>query len=259
MNHDPNPDPPALIPRPARGRILLADDDEPFRDGLSKLLCRLGFDCIVAPDAPSAADILREKEVDALISDIHMPGNAGLELIESVPLIRRGLPIILLTGKPAFETAAKSVRLSVAAYLVKPPDIRELTAILDENIARFRSLKAVSASRERIDQWSRELEQLEEILRRPSTEKKHNAGYLRLTLHNMAVQLVELAQAATASQMEEVSDDLDRFELIAALKQTIAVLENTRKSFKSKELGELRRQLSELLAERTRAENSSSS
>lgn len=247
-----NDSPPEILlqSRPGRGRVLLADDDEPFRTGFSKLLQRLGFACLVAGDAAAALAILREKEIDALVSDIHMPGNVGLELIEAVPQIRRGLPIILLTGRPEFQTAAKSVRLSVAAYLVKPPAIEELTALLDENIARFHRLQLVSANRARIETWARELAALEENLRRPAAEQPQLSGdYLRLTLHNMALQLAELARTTAEAQLSSAGDDLERAKLLQALRQTIDVLESTRKNFKSKELGELRRRLASLVGD----------
>jgi DNA-binding response OmpR family regulator len=236
----------------ARGRILLADDDLMFRDGLSKLLRRHGYDCEVAPDAAAAALILREQPIETLIADIHMPGNARLELIHEVPSIKRGLPIILMTGRPAFETAAQSVRLSISAYLTKPPDLKELLPLLGENIARYRRLQTVSASRARIDTWSRELAVLEENLRRPAAEKKQTSDYLRVTLRNMAIQLAELScSAGVADRMGGAAEEAEKIELINALQQTIAILENTRKSFKSKELGDLRKRLSSLLAEKT--------
>jgi DNA-binding response OmpR family regulator len=239
-----------MQPKPGRGRILLADDDEPFRTGVSKLLQRLGFACLAAPDTSTALSILREKEIDALVSDIHMPGNDGLELIEAVPQIRRGLPVILLTGQPEVQTAVKSVRLSVAAYLVKPPAIEELTALLDENIARFHRLQAVSANRARIEAWARELAALEEDLRRPSHEPQGQQGhYLRLTLNNMALQLADLARTTAETTLSGAGEDPGRAKLLQAVRQTIEVLESTRKNFKSKELGELRRRLATLLGE----------
>ena len=120
----------------SRGLILFADDERIVRDGLGGLLERQGFHCLGAATAEEAAEMLRATEFDVMISDIHMPGNAGLELIATVPQIDAGLPVILLTGRPTVATAARSVRLAVAAYLTKPPDTVELCQILDDVIAR---------------------------------------------------------------------------------------------------------------------------
>ena len=179
-----------------------------------------------------------------------MPGNADLELIQSVPQVIRGLPIIVLTGLPAFETAAKSIRLSVSAYLVKPPNIKELLSVIEQNIARYRSLQTVAASREKIEDWARELSVLEESLRRPSPDLHEHSDYLRLTLRNMALQLAELAQSTIcAAELNDSAVNLEKLELINALRDTVSTLEKTRQNFKSKELGDLRRRLSALLPE----------
>src|SRR5438105_4070113 len=106
---------------PTLGRILLADDDELLRDGLSSQLVRTGYECVCADTGHAALELLRNESFDAVIADIHMPGNSGLEMVEAVPQIVAGLPVILLTGNPTMETATRSVRLPVYAYLVKPP------------------------------------------------------------------------------------------------------------------------------------------
>lgn len=99
------------------GPLLFADDDTAVREGLSELLRRVGFEVVGAASAAEALDCLAAKEFDALVSDIHMPGNSGLELIANVPQIAAGLPVILLTGRPSVETAARSVRLAVTPIL----------------------------------------------------------------------------------------------------------------------------------------------
>lgn len=126
-----------------RGKILLADDDEQFRQGLAALLRREGYDCQCAVDASQALALLRASEFDALLSDIYMPGNAGLELIEGVPQITAGLPVILMTGRPSVETAVKSMKFCVAGYLVKPPELKELLPLLDKAIEGGRACRRI--------------------------------------------------------------------------------------------------------------------
>ncbi len=73
-----------------RGKILIADDDKHFRDSLLKCLTRDGFDCEVAGSAAEAIELLRKSEFDVLLSDINMPGNFDLELVENMPAIADG-------------------------------------------------------------------------------------------------------------------------------------------------------------------------
>ena len=228
----------------------MADDEEVVRRTLSALLIRYGYECFCAPDGGAALKILAEREIDALIADIHMPGNSGLELIESIPQTASGLPVILLTGEPSVETAARSVRLSVIAYLVKPVNIEELLALLNEAIPRYRGLRAVASSRENLERWARDLDALERSLRHPARAGQPAASqdYLRMTLHNLIMQLADLDRSvATWSQTDTGGADLQQLDFIGALRHTIEVLEKTRHSFQSKDLGELRKRLQALL------------
>jgi YesN/AraC family two-component response regulator len=234
----------------AGARLLLADDDAAFREPFARLLAREGYECLCAADAEGALKLLGEHEVDALISDIHMPGNAGLELIQSAPQLANGLPVILMTGWPSVETAARSVRLSVIAYLVKPPDMQEVFALLAQAIPRYRHLRAVSGSRKHLRRWAEDLTAMEENLRRPQRAGQNTVAqdYLRVTLHNLILQLSDLDQSIAAwSQSDSTASELKQLDFVGAVRHTINVLEKTRQSFHSKDLGELRKQLQTLL------------
>lgn len=234
----------------SKARLLLADDDAAFREPFARLLGREGYECLCAPDAAAALKILSESEVDALISDIHMPGTGGLELIENAPPSANGLPVILLTGWPSVETAARSVRLSVIAYLVKPPDMKEVLSLLDQAIPRYRHLRAVAGSRQHLQRWVEDLAAMEERLRRPMRAGQGNVAqdHLRVTLHNLILQLSDLDSSIAAwSQSDSAAAELRKLDFVGAVRHTIEVLEKTRQSFHSKDLGELRKQLQNLL------------
>ncbi len=238
MNADPAP----------RGTLIVADDDETVRRGLGELLRRRGFACETVASGPEVLARLAVSPVDAVISDIHMPGNAGLELVESLRQVAPNLPVVLLTGRPTLESAARSVRLPVAAYLTKPPDIDELCAILDETIADYRSLRVVRNSRERLQAWEQEIAAIERELRAaPAGQPGGPMGsYLRMTLRQVMLMLADLEQA-TAALERSGAPGLAGVEQEAALRRTVEVLERTKQNFKSKDLADLRRQLEQLL------------
>ncbi len=235
------------IPQLSRGRVLFADDDRAAREGLVTMLRRYGFECESATTGAEAIEQLRKQEFDALISDIHMPGNVGLELIEAVPQLAAGLPVILLTGRPSVETAARSVRLSVAAYLMKPPDFDELCKLLDQAIVNYRGFRAMQAGRVRLREWEKELERVELSLRQaPGHQPGGPLGnYLRVSLRQVILMLADLERASQA--LEHPSGISGQVDHVAALRRTVEVLERTRQNFKSKDLADLRRQLQQLL------------
>ena len=196
---------------------------------------------------------LQQGEFDALIADIHMPGNASLELIENVPQLADGLPVILLTGRPTVETAARSVRLAVIAYLVKPPNLDDLRELLRRAVADHRNRRAVLTTRRRLQEWDNDLKLIESDLRRTNASPAEPMNdYLKVTLRNLILSLCDLERATAPAAQPEANPaaGLQPMDLVGALRRTVEVLEKTKQSFKSKDLGELRKQLESLLKER---------
>jgi DNA-binding response OmpR family regulator len=233
----------------SKGRILIADDDEAFRLATRAFLRQQGYECEMAADAIAATELLRGSEFDLLISDINMPGNVSLELIQQLPELAAALPVIVLTGHPTVQSAARSVRLQVVAYLVKPPEPDELLDLAEKAVANYRSYRAVSANRQRLENWVHDIARLEEVLRKStSSADAPKEAFLNLTLQNMLGVLVDLKQFTEAFARKQGGENmLEQIALHRALQETIEVLEKTKRSFKSKELGELRRKLEGLL------------
>lgn len=192
---------------------------------------RQGFDCESARDSVTAAEKLRSSDFELLISDINMPGNAGLEFVEKLPEIATALPVILLTGHPSVQSAARSVRLRVAAYLVKPCDAEELLTLSEQAIANYRAYRAVCSNRSKIESWAKDLAQIEEVLRnQPNGASTATVeSYLNSTLSNILSVLVDLKKfteaIATPSSQRKI---LEQVTLHRALEETIAVLEKNK-------------------------------
>ncbi len=232
------------------GKILFADDDEPFRLGLGKRLKRAGFECDYAGSASEAIGLLQTTEYDALLSDIFMPGNAGLELIASVAAVSEGLPIILLTGNPTMETATRSVRLRVLAYLTKPPDFEELCDLLKAAAAERQNVRALKENQKRLQNWDHEIEHILRLLQQapPADRQSTMLSYLRLTLRNLVVGLVDFEHLLVHEGKTLGTDQaVAQQEMLNAIRKTIGVLHKTKDQFKNKELGDLRKELETLL------------
>jgi CheY-like chemotaxis protein len=230
--------------------VLIADDDEAFRVATKAFLSRQGFECEAAKDGPAAVEMLRGSNFDLLISDINMPGNCSLEMVEKLQEVVSAIPVILLTGYPSVQSAARSVRLRVAAYLVKPCDADELLSIAAQSILQFQAYRTVMANRHRLEAWNRDLEQIENVMRNSPAGNSSSVTetYLNITLSNILNLMLDL-KSFTDSLTKQPGQEAaaERATLQKAVRETIDVLERTKQSFKSKELGELRRRLEELL------------
>lgn len=229
---------------------MIADDDEVFRNATTAFLRRQGFECENAKDGSSAIELLKNSQFDLLISDINMPGNAGLELVEKLPEIAAALPVILLTGHPSVQSAARSVRLQVVAYLVKPCDADDLLSLAEQAIANYRAYRIVSSNRLKIETWARDLAQIDEVMKKSpiGAANATTEAYLNLTLSNILSLLLDLKRFTEAFMHQPHQKEIiEHVALHQVVKETIEVLERTKQSFKSKELGELRRKLESIL------------
>ncbi len=246
--------------------ILIADDDETFLLSTADLLEREGFTCARALDGRTATGLLQDGSYDLVIADIKMPGNADLEFVGSLPELAPATPVILVTGYPSLSTAIASVELRVVAYMVKPVDFHELLEWVREGITHGRALRAAGEAGQQLEDWLHDVQEMADTLRAGPL----NAGMLsvdrfhKLTLGNVARSLTglhDLTESVLARQAPPACNLLDcprEAALIDALREAVAVLEKTRNSFKSKELGQLRRRMEEVLAEASRQRTSSS-
>lgn len=238
------------------GRVLIADDEETFLFSTADLLRKEGYICDCAVDSDTAKRLLVENQYDVMIADIRMPGNTDLEFIHELPNIAEGLPIILVTAYPSLKSAIQSVRLPVIAYLVKPLDVGELIGHIRASAERSKVRRAVGIARQQLQSWRKELDNIEKL----ADAKEDHAtfvpvdAYLTLTLQNIVESLSGLRtlteSIADISGEQQVCRLLNcprATRLNEGLKETIRVLEKTKRSFKSKELGELRRRLESLL------------
>jgi len=238
------------------GRILIADDEETFRDSIADLLRRREYQCDCAPDAIVAAELLRSADYDLLIADIKMQGNFELEFIRALPQIAEGMPVILVTGYPSLRSAIESIQLPVAAYLVKPFEFEELLVQVQISVKNYQFYKAVRDHRKRLADWSEDLKGIEETEKiiPPSESSPPIDDFLTLTFHNIAGALSDLKHLtesfSTGSSHQEACHLLNCPRLNTlnkTLMETIDILEKTKSAFKSKELGNLRRNLEDLV------------
>ena len=232
------------------GRILIADDESSFARPLAELFRREGFAPTCAPDAGAARNLLEESDFDLLIADINMPGNVRLELLASLPARSKGLPVILMTGSPSVETAAKAVGLAVIAYVIKPPDFDELLGTARRAVTNYRALRAARSSRESLERWCRELMVLEEgLAKNPDAPGASTAAdFVSLTIQNLMASLAEFRRMSQLLGAAERSPDaVNQVSVLHALEKAVAVLERTRRNFKSIELRDLRLELETVL------------
>lgn len=119
-------------------RVCLIDDDIFVRDALSLGLEDAGYQVLTAPGAAAGFDVISREALDAVITDMNMPGTGGDQLIKEVRAAHPTLPIIAISGAGVIDgrnTADVARELGANATLIKPFRARELAAALEQVIA----------------------------------------------------------------------------------------------------------------------------
>jgi len=133
-----------------RGLILLVDDEPTITRGYSRTLVDAGFDVEVANSGIEAQALVRKRSFDAIVSDIAMPGMNGLELLRGVREFDLDVPVIMMTGGPAVESAVKAMEYGALRYLIKPVEPSQL----EEVVARAVRLNQMArVRREAMEQY----------------------------------------------------------------------------------------------------------
>src|SRR6476660_5948784 len=89
-------------------RLLVIDDDPAIRTALGRLLRLAGHDILEAPDGQTGLAALGVIHVDAVITDVLMPGIDGVELAERIKAADPQLPIIVISGSDAAWASAQT-------------------------------------------------------------------------------------------------------------------------------------------------------
>jgi PAS domain S-box-containing protein len=136
-------------------RVLHVEDDPEFASLTATFLSRLDdrFDVTTAASADAGLTRLAEEPVDCVVSDFDMPGQDGIEFLESVRAVDEDLPFILFTGKGSEEVASEAISAGVTDYLQKQQgtdQFRLLANRIANAVEQYRSRQALEASRERL-------------------------------------------------------------------------------------------------------------
>ena len=120
----------------ADAKVLLVDDEEDFTDVFAQRMEFRGLKVVTASSGAEALEKVKNKEFDAVILDMLMPGMGGIETLTRLRELDPDLQIILLTGHATLEKGIEAMKLGAVNFLEKPPNIDKLMKIIEEAAAK---------------------------------------------------------------------------------------------------------------------------
>ncbi len=116
--------------------VLVIEDDIDYGEMLSYALKHLNYKVYLSFSATGGLDIVRQKKLDIILSDLKMPGISGLELSQRIMNMYLDIPIVLITGLSDVSLVKRALEIGISDYIVKPVSIEELPVVIERNLQR---------------------------------------------------------------------------------------------------------------------------
>jgi len=125
-------------------KVLVIDNDPAHAEAMADSLRSVGFECMVAGSGPEGAALLDIGTYEIVITDLKMPEVGGLEVLAKCKEVQPDAEVILVTGHGTIESAVQAMQRGAFNYLLKPLDLKQLRAVV-ENAARSQYLRRANA------------------------------------------------------------------------------------------------------------------
>jgi FixJ family two-component response regulator/signal transduction histidine kinase len=126
----------------SEGSVFVVDDDASMRRALARQLQRAGYQVEVFDSAQAYLDRASPSGAACIVSDVRMPGQSGLDLLQTLTQAGRELPTVFISGHGDIPIAVQAMRAGAVSFLPKPFTQAELLGAVAEALARGQALQA---------------------------------------------------------------------------------------------------------------------
>ncbi len=134
--------------QPFAERVLVVEDDEALGAVLKALLEQEQFVITIVTNAEAALKAVEQAAFDVVLSDVRLPGNDGLWLLDHVLTRYADIPVVMMTAHGSVANAVEAMRRGAADYVQKPFEREEIVFVLKKALLasqRARTLEPVAA------------------------------------------------------------------------------------------------------------------
>ncbi len=203
--------------------LLIVDDDIGLLEALPQTLS-LRLTAVQVDTSDSALDALRqiqERDYDAIVSDIKMPGMDGLALLAKIQKLRPETPTLLITGHGEHDLAVQALRGGAYDFIQKPIDRDYMVAALSRAIQTRRLRRQLAENQLALELHALSLERIVEHRTRELVEANATKDrFLSMVAHELKTPITSLKvgtqllqrQVKRAAIDEKVSQGLEDIE-----------------------------------------------
>ena len=121
--------------------VLIVDDEKNYPPILSAVLEEEGFETLTANSGHEALEILKNSDIDLVLTDMKMPSMDGIELLEKIKAKDPDLPVIMMTAYGTVDKAVEAMQKGAYSYILKPFDNERLVLYVNKACAMYRVVK----------------------------------------------------------------------------------------------------------------------
>ena len=131
-------------------KILIVDDEPIARDNLDHVLKKAGYITILAEHGQQAIDLLKQEEVDLVLTDLRMKGKDGMAVLGEAKKLWPSTEVVVITGYASVDTAVEAMRQGAYDYVAKPFKIDELRIIVEKALEKTSLRREIFHLREQV-------------------------------------------------------------------------------------------------------------
>ncbi len=122
------------VEREMKKQILLADDEDTFRETFAKVLQEEGIAVTAVGNGIDAIDAITKEPFAVAVLDIRMPGADGIKVLREIMRIRPETRVIMITAFGTVEMAVEAIKLGACDYVMKPVVMDDVLTKIRQNI-----------------------------------------------------------------------------------------------------------------------------
>ena len=129
-------------------KILVVDDEKFITLSLKQHLEKEGYEVFTAESGEDGLEVFRTEIPDIILLDINLPGISGLETLEAIRKIDKGVIVVIITAHGDIETAVSTIKLGAYDFVEKPFDINRISLLIKKALETITLKREVTYLRE---------------------------------------------------------------------------------------------------------------